>query len=52
MVSVIVIQILKEVSVSNSGKPDQTPHLAVSYLVLQCLPMTHKKDARLIMGNA
>ena len=33
---------------ANSGEPDQRPHLAASDLVLHCLPMSHKKDARLI----
>ena len=28
--------------------PDQTPRFAASDLVLYCLPMFHKKDARLI----
>ena len=39
---------LKESSVTNSGEPDQTPRFAASDLVLRCLPMSHKKDARLI----
>ena len=29
-------------------QPDQTPRFAASDLVLHCLPMSHKKDARLI----
>ena len=29
-------------------KPEQTPRFAASDLVLHCLPMSHKKDARLI----
>ena len=33
---------------ANSGDPDQTPHCAASDLGLDCLPMSHKKDARLI----
>ena len=33
---------------ANSGEPDQTPQNAASDLVLHCLPMSHKKDARLI----
>ena len=33
---------------ANSGDPDQTPHYVVSDLGLHCLPMSHKKDARLI----
>ena len=34
-----------------SEDPDQTPHHAASNLVLQFLPMTHKKDIRLYMGR-
>ena len=34
----------------NSGDPDQTPLSAASDLGLHCLPMSHKKDARLIYG--
>ena len=41
-------QILKEAPVSKSGEPDQTLRFAASDLVLHCLPMSHKKDARLI----
>ena len=33
---------------ANSGEPVQTPHFVASDLVLHCLPMSHKKDARLI----
>ena len=33
---------------ANSGDPDQTLCPAASDLVLHCLPMSHKKDARLI----
>ena len=44
----ILIQILKETSVS---KPDQTPRFVASNLVLHCLPMSHKKTARLIWVN-
>ena len=29
----------------NRRELDQTPHFAVSDLVLHCLPMSHKKDA-------
>ena len=32
-------------------KPDQTPPLAAPDLVLHCLPMSHKKNARLIWVN-
>ena len=34
------------------GDPDQTPRSAASGLGLHCLPMSHKKDARLIWVNA
>ena len=47
MVAFIFIQILIEHSVANSGDPDQTLRSAVSGLGLHCLPMSHKKDARL-----
>ena len=33
---------------ANSGGPEQTPHSAASDLGPHCLPMSHKKDARLI----
>ena len=33
---------------ANSGEPDQMPRFAASDLVLHCLPMSHKKDPRLI----
>ena len=36
------------IMLANSREPDQTPHFAVFDLVLHCLPMSHKKDARLI----
>ena len=32
----------------NSVDPDQTPRTVASDLGLHCLPMSHKKDARLI----
>ena len=35
----------------NSGDPDQMPHFAAFDLGLHCLPMSHKKDARLIWVN-
>ena len=35
----------------NSGDPDQTSFSAVSDLDLHCLPMSHKKEARLIWVN-
>ena len=33
---------------ANRIAPDGTPHSAASHLGLCCLPMSHKKDARLI----
>ena len=39
-------------SVSNSADPDQMPHFEASDLGLHCLPMSHKKDARLIWVNS
>ena len=33
---------------ANSEDPDQMPHSAASDQILRCLPMPHKKDARLI----
>ena len=47
MVFFIYIQILKKLLFANSGEPDQTPRFAASDLVLHCLPLSHKKDARL-----
>ena len=44
----IFIQILIEHSEVNSGYPDQMPCSAVSHLDMHGLPMSHKKDARLI----
>ena len=38
----------KNLLLANSGEPDQTPQFAASDLVLHCLPMSHKKDARII----
>ena len=51
MVFFIFIKILIEIIDANSGDPDQTPLFAASDLGLYCLPMSHKKDARLIMVN-
>ena len=51
MVFFIFNQILIELSVANSGEPDQTPRSAASDLVLRCLPMSYKKDAGLIWVN-
>ena len=44
----IFIQILKETSVSNSRETDQTLCSVASDLILQCLWMSHKKEARRI----
>ena len=52
MVFFIFIQILKDTSVTNSGEPGQTPRFAASDLVLHCLPMSNKKDAKLIWDDA
>ena len=38
----------KKLLFANSGEPHKTPHFAASDLVLHCLPMSHKKNARLI----
>ena len=32
---------------ANSGDPDQTPRVSASDLDLHCLPLSHKKDARI-----
>ena len=48
MVFFTYIEILIEHTVSNSEDPDQIPHSAASDLGLHYLPMSHKKDARLI----
>ena len=47
MVFFFFIKIFKKLLFANSGEPDQTPHFAVFDLVLHCLPMSHKRDARL-----
>ena len=39
---------LDEIFKANRIAPDGTPRLAASDLGLFCLPMSHKKDARLI----
>ena len=36
---------------ANRIAPDGTPRFAASHLGLFCLPMSHKKDARLIWLN-
>ena len=47
MVFFIFIQNLIGHSIANSGDPDQTSRFSASDLGLHCLPMSHKKDARL-----
>ena len=37
---------LKVHTVSNQYESDQTPHVAASDLVLHCVPMSYKTDAR------
>ena len=39
---------LTHLSRLNSENPDQTPRIAASDLGLHCLPLSNKKDARLI----
>ena len=48
MVFLIFILISIDYLCPNSGDPDQMPRYAASDLGLQCVPMSHKKDARLI----
>ena len=44
-----LFKIQKKLQFAQIGEPDQMPHFAASDLVLHCLPMSHKKDARLIL---
>ena len=37
-----------KIMLANSIAPDGTPRFAASHLGLFCLPMSHKKDARLM----
>ena len=37
-----------KIMVANRKAPDGTPRFAASHLGLICLPMSHKKDARLL----
>ena len=37
-----------KIKIANRIAPDGTPPFAASHLGLFCLPMSHKKDARLI----
>ena len=48
MVFFIFTQVLNNILQANSGYPDQTPRSVASGLGLHCLPMSHKKYARLI----
>ena len=48
MVFFILFKFEKKLLYGNSVEPDQTPRFN---LVLLCLPMSHKKDARLIWVN-
>ena len=45
MVFLIIVQILIGHSIANGEDPDQTPRFVAYDLDLQCLPMSHKKDA-------
>ena len=47
-VTLIFSQILRMILEVNIEDPDQTTHYVVSDLDLHCLPMSHKKDARLL----
>ena len=49
--AVFVFIQLENILQENSGNLDQTPQSAASDLGLHCLPMSHKKDARLIWVN-
>ena len=40
-----------KILLANKIAPDGTPRSAASHLGLYCLPMSHKKDARLIRVN-
>ena len=40
-----------KIKIANRIAPDGTPRFAGSHLGLFCLPMSHKKDARLILVN-
>ena len=43
-----LLKFQKKLLFEDSGKSDQMPRSVASDLVLQCLPMSHKKGARLI----
>ena len=40
-----------KIMIVNRIAPDGTPHCAASHLWLFCLPMSHKKNARLMWVN-
>ena len=42
---------LMKIKIANRIAPDWSPRLATSHLGQFCLPMSHKKDARLIWVN-
>ena len=44
----ILFQFSMKLMSENRKAPDGTLHLGASYLGIFCLPMSHKKDARLI----
>ena len=44
----ILFHFLMKIISANRIAPDGTPHFASSHLGLICLPMSHRKDARLI----
>ena len=48
MVFFCIFYLIFERTFCNSGDPDQMPHTVASDLGMHCLPMSHKKDARLI----
>ena len=43
-----VFQFLMKIMSANRIAPDGTPHFAASHLGLFCLPLSHKKNVRLI----
>ena len=47
----IILHVLMRIMSANRLAPDETPRYAASHLGLFCLPMSQKKDARLIWVN-
>ena len=45
---IFILHFYSNFLLANSGEPDQTTRFAASDLVLHCLPMSHKIDAKLI----